>query len=149
VLTGSYIRYVDDRSINIKHYKCYDYNSNVLMKISVRQNINKMKHATRTSYNSLAFRSGPYWFLNFMNLAMENCPSLLNTSDKMNFAISNCSVLISMSNSLSWLYFLRYHSKKMVSKEESVDRFVELLTDINKIGIIHTKLSASVNFVPI
>ena len=29
-----YIRYIDDRSINIKHYKCYDYNSNVLIHIS-------------------------------------------------------------------------------------------------------------------
>ena len=26
-----YIRYVDDRSINIKHYKCYGYSSNVLI----------------------------------------------------------------------------------------------------------------------
>ena len=30
-----YIRYVDDRSINIKHYKYYSYSSNVLMKISI------------------------------------------------------------------------------------------------------------------
>ena len=33
-----YIRYVDDRSINIKHYKCYGYSSNVLIKISIPQN---------------------------------------------------------------------------------------------------------------
>ena len=32
-----YIRYVD-RSINIKHYKCYGYNSNILIKISIPQN---------------------------------------------------------------------------------------------------------------
>ena len=33
-----YIRYVDDRSINIKHYKCYGYSSNILIKISIPQN---------------------------------------------------------------------------------------------------------------
>ena len=33
-----YIRYVDDMSINIKHYKCYGYRSNVLIKISIPQN---------------------------------------------------------------------------------------------------------------
>ena len=44
----------------------------------------------------------------------------------------------SSANSLSWLYFLRCRSKKMISKEESVNHFVELLTDINKMGIIHT-----------
>ena len=33
-----YIRYVDDRSINIKHYKCYGYSSNVLIQISIPQN---------------------------------------------------------------------------------------------------------------
>ena len=33
-----YIRYVDNRSINIKHYKCYCYGPNVLMKISIPQN---------------------------------------------------------------------------------------------------------------
>ena len=37
-----YIRYVDDRSINIKHYKCYDYHSNVLIKISITQNKKEM-----------------------------------------------------------------------------------------------------------
>jgi hypothetical protein len=109
----------------------------------------KMKHPSRTSYNSLAIRSDPYRFLNFTDLAMENYPSLLNTSDKMNLAISNCSPLISMSNSLSWLYFLRCRSKKIVSKEEPVDHFVELLTNINEMGIIHTKLSASFDFAPI
>ena len=30
-----YIRYVDDRSINIKHYKCYGYSSNVLIKLLI------------------------------------------------------------------------------------------------------------------
>jgi hypothetical protein len=105
-----------------------------------------MKHASRTSYNSLAIRSGPYWY--FTDFAMENTPSFSNTSAKMNFATSDCSAMISMSNSLSWLYFLRCHSKKMVSKEESVDHFVELLTDINEMGIIHTKLSASSDFPP-
>ena len=33
-----YIRYVDDRSINIKHCKFYSYNSNVLIQISIPQN---------------------------------------------------------------------------------------------------------------
>jgi hypothetical protein len=33
-----YIRYIDDRSINIKHYKCYGYSSNVLIKILIPQN---------------------------------------------------------------------------------------------------------------
>ena len=37
-----YIRYVDDRSINIKHYKCYGYSSNVLIKISISQNKKEM-----------------------------------------------------------------------------------------------------------
>ena len=40
-----YIRYVDDRSINIKHYKCYGYSSNVLIKISIPQN--KKKYSIR------------------------------------------------------------------------------------------------------
>jgi hypothetical protein len=30
--------YLDDRSINIKHYKCYGYSSNVLIKILIPQN---------------------------------------------------------------------------------------------------------------
>jgi hypothetical protein len=83
-----------------------------------------------------------------MDFAMENTPSFSNTSAKMNFATSDCSAMISMSNNLSWLYFLRCHSKKMVSKEELVDHFVELLTDINEMGIIHTKLSVSSDFPP-
>jgi hypothetical protein len=33
-------------------------------------------------------------------------------------------------------------------KEKSVDRFVELLTYINGMGIIHTNLSASGDFPP-
>ena len=33
-----YIRYVDNKSINIKHYKCYGYSSNVLIKISIPEN---------------------------------------------------------------------------------------------------------------
>ena len=33
-----YIRYIDDRFINIKHYKCYGYSSNVLIQISIPQN---------------------------------------------------------------------------------------------------------------
>ena len=37
-----YIRYIDDRSINIKHYKCYGYGSNVLIKISIPQNKKEM-----------------------------------------------------------------------------------------------------------
>jgi len=83
-----------------------------------------------------------------MDCAMENTPSFSNTSAKMNFASSNCSATISMSNSLSWLYFLRCRSKKMISKEESVNHFVELLTDINEMGIVHTNLSASSDFPP-
>ena len=77
---------------------------------------------------------------------MENTPSFFNTSAKMNFASSDCSATIFMSNSLSWLYFLHCRSEKMISKEESVNYFVELLTDINEIGIIHTNLSASSDF---
>ena len=37
-----YIRYVDDRSINIKHYKYYGYSSNVLIQISFPQNKKEM-----------------------------------------------------------------------------------------------------------
>ena len=37
-----YIRYVDDRSINIKYYKCYGYNLNVLIQISIPQNKKEM-----------------------------------------------------------------------------------------------------------
>ena len=37
-----YIRYVDDRSVNIKHYKCYGYSSNILIKISIPQNKKEM-----------------------------------------------------------------------------------------------------------
>ena len=37
-----YIRDVDDRSINIKRYKCYCYDSNVLIKISIPQNKKEM-----------------------------------------------------------------------------------------------------------
>jgi hypothetical protein len=77
---------------------------------------------------------------------MENTSSFSNTSAKMNFANSDCSATISMSNSLSWLYFLRRRLKKMISKEESVNHFVELLIDINEMGIIHTNLSASSDF---
>ena len=79
---------------------------------------------------------------------MENTPSFSNTSAKMNFASSDYSAMISMSNNLSWLYFLRCGSKKMTSKEESVNHFVELLTDINEMRIIHTNLSASSDFLP-
>ena len=64
-----YIHYVDDRCINIKHYKCYDYNSNILIHISIPQNKKEIfldfTHASRTSYNNLASRSGPYWSLYF------------------------------------------------------------------------------------
>ena len=80
---------------------------------------------------------------------MENTPSFSNTSAKMNFASSDYSATISMSNSLSWLYFLRCRSKKMISKEESVNYFVGLLTNINEMGIIHTNLLASFDFPPI
>ena len=87
-----YIRYVDDRSINIKHYKCYGYSSNVLSRsrsLKIKKKLfDKMNHASRTSYNNLASRSGPYWSLNFMDCAMENTPSFSNTSAKMNFASS-------------------------------------------------------------
>ena len=107
---------------------------------------NKMKHASRTSYNNLMSRSRPYWSLNFMDCEMENTPSFSNTSTKMNFVSSDCSATISMSNSLSWLYFLHCRSEKMISKEESVNYFVELLTDINEMGIIHTNLSAYFDF---
>jgi hypothetical protein len=103
----------------------------------------KMKHASRTFYNNLVSRSVPYWSLNFTDCAMENTLSFSNTSAKMNFASSDCSATISISNSLSWLYFLHCCSKKMVSKEESVNHFIELLTYINEMGIIHTNLSAS------
>ena len=37
-----YMRYVDDRYINIKHYKCYGYNSNILIQISIPQNKKEM-----------------------------------------------------------------------------------------------------------
>ena len=37
-----YICYIDDRSINIKHYKCYSYSSNVLIKILIPQNKKEM-----------------------------------------------------------------------------------------------------------
>ena len=37
-----YICYVDDRSINIKHYKCYSYSSNVLIQILIPQNKKEM-----------------------------------------------------------------------------------------------------------
>ena len=85
----------------------------------------KIKHASRTCYNNLESRSRPYWSLNFTDCAMENTPSFFNTSAKMNFASSDCSATISMSNSLLWLYFLRCHSKKMISKEELVNHFVK------------------------
>ena len=119
-----YIRYIDDMSINIKHYKCYGYNSTVLIQISIPQNkkndlgLHRLCNASRTSYNNLASRSGPYWSLNFTDYVMENTLSFSNTSAKMNFASSDCSATISMSNSLSLLYFLRCLSKKMISKEE-------------------------------
>ena len=103
--------------------------------------LHRLCNAFRTSYNNLTSRSGPYWSLYPMDCAIENTPSFSNISVKMNFASSNCSATISMSNSLSWLYFLRCRSKKMISKDESVNYFVELLTDINEIGIIHTNLS--------
>ena len=115
---------------------------------SLKKKFDNMKHASRTSYNNLASRSGPYWSLNFTNCVMENTPSFSNTSAKMNFASSDCSATISMSNNLSWLYFLRCRSKKMISKEESVNHFVKLLTDINEMGIIHTNLSASSDLFP-
>ena len=79
---------------------------------------------------------------------MENTLSFSNASAKMNFASSDYSATISLSNCLSWLYFLRCRSKKMISKEESVNHFVKLLTDINEMGIIHTNLSASSDFPP-
>ena len=107
---------------------------------------NKMKHASRTSYCNLASRSGPYWPLNFTDYAMKNTSSFSNTSANMNFASSDCGATISMSNDLSWLYFSRCRSKKMISKDESINHFIELLTDINEMGIIHTNLSASSDF---
>ena len=79
---------------------------------------------------------------------MENTPSFFNTSAKMDFASSDYSAMISMSNSLLWLYFLLCRSKKMISKEKTVNYFVELLIDINEMGIIHTNLSASSDFPP-
>ena len=90
-------------------------------------------HASRTSYNNLASRSRLYWSLYFTDCAIENTPSFSNTSAKMNFAGSDCSATISMSNSLLWLYFLCCRSKKMISKEKSVNYFIELLTDIERI----------------
>ena len=79
---------------------------------------------------------------------MKNTPSFSNTSSKMNFGSDDCSATISMSNNLSWLYFLCYRLKKMISKEESENHFIELLTDITEMGIIHTNLSASSDFPP-
>ena len=60
---------------------------------------------------------------------MENVPLNSKHSDRMKAARSDDSAKISMSNSLSWLYFLRCCSKKMIFKEESVNHFVELLTE--------------------
>ena len=108
--------------------------------------LHRLCNASRTSYNNLASRSGPYWSLNFTDCAIENTPSFSNTSAKMNFASSDYSATISMSNSLSWLYFLRCCSKKIISKEKSENHFVELLTDINEIEIIHTNLFVSFDF---
>ena len=121
--------------------------------ISIPQNKKEMfldfTHASRTSYKNLASRSGPYWSLYLTDCAMENTPSFSNTSAKMNFASSDCSATISMSNSLWWLYFLRCHSKKIDDIQRGiVNNFVELLTDINEMGIIHTNLSVSSDFPP-
>ena len=88
--------------------------------LKIKKNVlrlHRLCNASRTSYNNLASRSRPYWSLNFTDCAMENTPSFFNTSAKMNFVSSDCSATISMSNSLSWLYFLRCRSKKMISKE--------------------------------
>ena len=79
---------------------------------------------------------------------MENTPSFSNTSAKMNFVSSDCSATISISSSLSCLNFLRYRSKKDDIQRGIVNHFVELLTDINEMGIIHTNLSASSDFPP-
>ena len=118
----------------------------VQMFLSRSRSLKIKKKCSRTSYNNLASRSGPYWSLYFTDYAMENTPSFFNTSAKMNFASSDCSATISMSSSLSCLNFLRCRSKKMISKEELVNHFIELLTDINKMRIIHTNLSASFRF---
>ena len=120
----------------------------IQMFLSRSRSLKIKKKCSWTSYNNLASRSGPYWSLYFTDCAMENTLSFFNTSAKMNFASSDCSATIFMFNSLSWLYFLCCRSKKMISKQESVNHFVELLTDINEIEIIHTNLSAYSDFPP-
>ena len=42
VTVSLYICYLDDRSINIKHYTCYGYSSNILIKILIPQNKKEM-----------------------------------------------------------------------------------------------------------
>ena len=95
----------------------------------------KIKHVSWTSYSNLV----SHMLVLELHGLCNRKYSFSNTSAKMNFASS-------MSNNLSWLYFLRCRSKKMISKEESINYFVEWLTDINKIWIIHTNLSASSDF---
>jgi hypothetical protein len=67
-----YICYVD-KSINIEHYKCYGYSSNIW----ISQN--------KKNYNSLV----SHCVLNFWDCAMENTPFLSNISDKMKAASSD------------------------------------------------------------
>ena len=94
-----------------------------------------MKHASRTSYNYLVSRSRPYWSLYFTDCAIKNTLSFSNTSAKMNFASSDYSATISISSSLSCLYFLRCRSKTDDIQRGTVNHFVELLIDINEMGL--------------
>ena len=123
-MTGSSILNITNVTVTVQMFLSRSRSLKIKKKL-----FDKMKHASWTSYNNLASRFGPYWSLNFTDCAMENTPSFSNTSAKMNFASSDYSATISMSNSLLWLYFLHCRSKKMISKEESVNHFVELLTD--------------------
>ena len=58
------------------------------MFLSRSRSLKIKKKCSRTSYNNLASRSGPYWSLYLTDYAMENTPSFSNTSAKMNFASS-------------------------------------------------------------
>ena len=69
---------------------------------------------------------------------MENTPSFFNTSAKM----------ISKEEQPLVVIFLALSFKKDDIQRETVNHFVELLTDINKMRIIHTNLSASSDFPP-
>ena len=69
---------------------------------------------------------------------MKNTPSFSNTSAKM----------ISKEEQPLVVIFLALSFKKDDIQRETVNHFVELLTDINEMEIIHTNLSASSDFPP-